>query len=66
MRDWFRLEEEWWREVYMNSVHKRKAENKNSFLFISLGKKARNKVETMIDAWSRKSRGIFLSLKRRR
>jgi hypothetical protein len=50
----------------MNSAHKRKAENKTSFLFINLGKKARNKVKRMIDAWSRKSRGVFLFLKRRR
>jgi hypothetical protein len=50
----------------MNSAHKRKAENKTSFLFMNLGMKARNKVKKMIDAWSRKSKGVFLSLKRRR
>jgi hypothetical protein len=52
--------------VYINSTHRRKAENKTSFLFMNLGMKAKNKVETMIDAWSRKSRGVFLSLKRRK
>jgi hypothetical protein len=50
----------------MNSAHKRKTENKTSFLFMNLGIKARNKVKKMIDAWSRKSSGVFLSLKRKK
>jgi len=66
MRDRFRLEEDWWREVYMNKVHRRITENKTAFLFMNVGKMARNRVKTMIKAWSKKRRKIFLSLKRRK